>query len=175
MSDDSEASPVYQVDKLISEARRLAADYRRATGKSLPGVSGEVADHDAARLLGLKLTPDAGGHDAVGLGLRDGLKIQIKARAIFSGSKSGQRIGQLKLDQDWDRVVLVLMDEDFEPFEIYEADREVILDAIDDSKSGSRNKRGVMSVARFKIIGHLAWIREEGLIEDEVWDKQRDS
>ncbi len=58
---------VYSVDKLISEARRLAAEFRRTTGKPLPGVSGEIAEHDAARLLNLKLCDErSGGYDAIG-------------------------------------------------------------------------------------------------------------
>ena len=58
---------VYSVDKLISEARRLAADYRRATGKTMPGVSIEIAQNDAARLLDLELANDPQlGYDALG-------------------------------------------------------------------------------------------------------------
>ena len=67
-------------------------------------------------------------------------------------------------------MVLVLMDEEYEPYEIYEAEREDILEYVDRSSS-SRSKRGAMSVARFKIIGRLAWTREDGL-EPEVWDNQ---
>ena len=37
---------VYQIDKLRGEARRLAAEYRRATGKTL-AISGEIAISDA--------------------------------------------------------------------------------------------------------------------------------
>ena len=161
---------LYKFDKLISEARRLAKDYRDATGKPLAGVSGEIALHDAAHLLGLELceTPQ-GGYDAIGRGRRDGLKVQIKGRAILDESKSGQRIGQLKTEQEWDLVVLVLFDANFEPVEIYEADREEITTALDNG--GRRNKRGAMTVAKFKIIGRLAWTREDGL-EDDVWDNQ---
>src|SRR5690554_6176445 len=113
---------VYALDKLMSEARRLAAEYRKATGKPLGGVSGEIAGYDAARLLGLELCRDRpGGYDAVGRGPRSGKRVQIKARAIFDERKSGQQVGQLRLDQEWDLVVLVLMDEDYQPQEIYEA------------------------------------------------------
>lgn len=163
---------LFAVDKLMAEARRIAAEYRRTTGKSL-GISSEISKHDACRLLDLDANDGAsGGHDAVGKGARQGLKIQIKGRAIFDESKSGQRIGQFKLDQSWDRVVLVLMDENFEPFEIYEAERAEIEDALRDKTSESRKKRGAMSVARFKNIAQLAWTREEGAVDDEIWDNQ---
>jgi hypothetical protein len=164
---------IYSVDKLISEARRLAVEFRRTTGKPLPGVSGEIAEHDAARLLNLELCEHkTGGYDAIGRGSREGKRIQIKGRVIFDEEKSGQRVGQLKLDQDWDSVVLVIMDEDYEPFEIYEADREEILGAMEEAAKSSRKKRGAMTVARFKIIAQLVWTREEGEIEDQIWDNQ---
>lgn len=40
------------------------------------------------------------------------------------------------MDKEWDAVVLVLMDEDFNPFEMYLAERDVLLGALqeDDSK-----------------------------------------
>lgn len=164
---------IYSVDKLIGEARRLAAEFRRTTGKPLPGVSGEIAEHDAARLLNLQLCDDrTGGYDAVGKGSRDGKRIQIKARVIFDEEKSGQRVGQLKLDQAWDSVLLVIMDENYEPVEIHEAEREDILEVVDEAGASSRKKRGAMSVARFRIISQLVWTREEGEIDDEIWDNR---
>ncbi len=163
---------VYAVDKLIAEARRLAADYRDTTGRPLAGVSAEISRYDAARLLDLELQTDDAGFDAVGRGARAGRRIQIKARAIFDQEKSGQRIGQLKIEQPWDSVVLVLLDERFEPFEIYEAEREDLLPELERAADSRRARRGAMSVARFKALGRLAWAREDGIIEDGVWDNR---
>jgi len=161
---------IYAADKLISQARQLAAEYRKTMGKPLPGISNEIALHDAIRLLQLKpVEASVGGYDAVDPA-RDDLRIQIKSRTIFDESKSGQRIGQIKVDQPWDAVVLVLMDEEYEPYEIYQAEREELLEYIEKSSS-SRARRGALSIARFKIIGRLAWTREDGL-KPEVWDNQ---
>lgn len=158
----------YAVNKLIAQARQLAADYWRATGKPLPGISAEIAENDAARLLDLELLGDReAGYDAVGRGPRQGRRIQIKCRTIFDESKSGHRLGQLKLDKDWDSVVLVLMDDSYEPTEIYEAGRDVITETIDAASASRRSKRGPLSIARFKAIGRLVWTREEGVIEDD--------
>lgn len=159
----------YAADKLISQARQLAADYRRAMGKPLPGISAEIAGHDAVRLLKLEANASAeGGWDAVDP--ETDARIQIKSRTIFDESKSGQRIGQLKLNQEWDAVVLVLMDENYEPFEIYRAERDVLEDV--QGKASARSaKRGALSVARFKIIGELVWDNVDGA-SDEVWDNQ---
>jgi hypothetical protein len=165
---------VYAVDKLISEARRLAAEYRRATGKTL-AISNEIAKHDACEQLNLEPVEDqhVGGYDALGReGRLAGQRLQIKARAIFDEQKSGQRIGQLKLDKHWDGVVLVLMDEEFAAREMHWASRDEIEAAVNEDNS-KRAKRGVMSVNKFKIIGHLVWTREEGILEDELWDNYR--
>lgn len=155
---------VYSVDKLIAQARQLAAQYRQATGRPLAGVSTEISHYDAARLLDLELcSGHSGGYDAIGRGERAGRRIQIKARTIFDQSKSGQRIGQIKIDQEWDSVVLVLMDESFEPDEIYEAEREVLIPELERTGGSNRNKRGPMSVAKFKAIGRLVWTRDHGI------------
>lgn len=163
---------LYSVNKLISEARRIAAEYRRTTGKPL-GISAEIANHDACTFLQLEPHDDAIGYDAIGLrGAREGERFQIKGRAIFDEKKGGQRLGQIKTEQEWDIILLVLMDEEFETTEIYEASRDNILDDLDEAGESSRSKRGAMSVARFKRLAHLVWSRDEGLIEGEVWDNQ---
>jgi hypothetical protein len=160
---------LYAPEKLIAQARRLAADYRRTMGRPLPGISNEIAEHDAIRLLRLQPRPNPaeGGYQAIDPARGD-KRIQIKSRTIFDESRGGQRIGQLSLDRTWDSVVLVLMDEEYEPYEIYEADRTDLEDCVGTS-SESRSRRGAMSVARFKIIGRLAWTREDGL-EPAAWE-----
>jgi hypothetical protein len=159
----------YAAEKLIAQARQLAADYRRTMGKPLPGVSNEIAEHDAVRLLELEATPEQDvAWDAVDP--ETGHRIQIKSRTIFDESKGGQRIGQLKLNQDWDAVLLVLMDEDYNPYEIYRALRDDLTEYVDASSRG-RAKRGAMSVARFKILGELVWDSVNGK-QDEVWENR---
>lgn len=164
---------VYSVDKLMNEARRVAAEYRKATGQPLP-LSGEIAKYDASRLLDLEAAQNPSvGYDAIGRsGVLKDVRVQIKGRAIFDEGKSGQRIGQLRMEQPWDSVVLVLMDDEFETFEIYAADREAIEEAVKESEGSKRNKRGAMSVAKFKAIGRMVWNREQGLVDDEVWENR---
>jgi len=150
---------VYDVEKLMLEARKLAAQYRVATGKPL-GISGEIAVHDVIRIMDLKPAdnPQAG-YDAIGTGVREGKRIQIKGRTVSEDAKSKQRIGQIKVDQDWDSVMLILMNDEYEPLEIYEAHREQILDAVANTSSKRRN-RGALSVAKFKHLGKLVWSAE---------------
>ncbi len=162
---------VYNVDKLMREARQLAANYRKATGKPL-GISSEIAIHDVVRLMNLELVEASpGGYDAVGLGKRAGKKIQIKGRTVTSGMKSNQRVGQLKMDQEWDTVMLVLLNEDYEPTEIYEATREDIIEAVSKANT-KRHNRGAMSVAKFKHVANLVWAAEDGELTDGVWENK---
>ena len=156
---------VFDVDKLISQARRLAADYRQATGKSLP-ISSEIAKHDACTQLQLTPVEDesTGGFDATGdHELWKGHRIQIKGRAIFDESKTGQRIGQLKLDKEWDSVVLVIMDAEFASTEMYMASKKTLLNELGTDDS-SRKNRGAMSIAKFKHVGQLVWSAHDGMI-----------
>ena len=152
----------YDVDKLMVEARRLAAEYRRATGKPL-GISSEIAVHDVARIMDLDIaSSNQGGYDAIGRGEREGKRIQIKGRSITEEAKSSQRLGQMKLEQDWDSVMVLFMDDNYEPVEIYEAERDKILEAVKNT-SNKRKNRGAVSVKRFKVIGRLVWSKSQGL------------
>ena len=73
-----------RVLEILSEAKRLAQEYRALTGKPL-GVTGEVAEYEAARLLAVDLTPARhAGYDAVRPG--DGRRYQIKGRCLLPGS-----------------------------------------------------------------------------------------
>lgn len=171
-TEQGQGKGIFSVDKLISEARHLAAEYRRTTGQPL-GISGEIAQHDACSLLDLESVNNASsGIDAIGRGTRQGQRIQIKGRVIFDEARKNQRIGQLKIEQDWDSVMLVLMDENYATDCIYEADRQAVLDALGEQQDSNRSKRGAMSVAKFKNVARLVWSREEGVIEDEIWDNQ---
>jgi hypothetical protein len=154
---------VYSIDKLISETRRLAAEYRRSTGQVLP-VSGEIARHDAARLLNLTLCePGTAGVDATGTGARAEQRIQIKARLMTQDHKPGARLGQLNMNGEWNTLMLVILDEDYDACEIYEASRVELADALAEANTSNRAKRGALSIARFKNLSWLVWTRESGI------------
>ena len=155
---------VYSVNKLITETRRIAKEYRLATGKTLP-VTPEIAINDAISILEMQPneTKNAG-YDAIYD--RDGeqLKVQIKGRAIFNDKKGGYRIGQVKVEQEWDAIILVIMNADFMPEEIYMAERDIILDELEEKKKN--NKKGAMTLAKFKLISELLWTEQFGFEND---------
>lgn len=160
---------VFTVDKLITEARRLALEYRQETGKTLP-ITAEIAINDAIRLLELKAAPPGSrGYDASMELDGETVKVQIKGRAIFKENKSGHRLGQLKMEQDWDGILLLIMDDQFETDEIYYCYRHEIEEALE---SSSTNKRGSLTVAKFKVIGRLVWSAINGREDDGFWSNR---
>ncbi|OGB75945.1 MAG: hypothetical protein A2496_16765, partial [Burkholderiales bacterium RIFOXYC12_FULL_60_6] len=144
---------------ILAEAKKLAQRYRVLTGKPL-GITGEVAEYEAARILGVELTPARqSGYDATEI--RDGqtFRLQIKGRCVLEGCKPGQRIGSIDIKKEFDAVLLVLLDENFEAKVIYEAPREAVIAALTAPGSKSRNERGALGISKFKSIGAVRWQR----------------
>jgi len=148
-----------RVMEILRQAKLLARDYRQLTGKPL-GVTGEVAEYEAARLLNLKLTPARHeGYDAVEK--TNGLtrRLQIKSRCILEDSKRSQMCPSINISKDFDAVLLVLLDQNFDAFAIYEADRAPVIATLTAPGSRARNERCAMAVSKFKSIGKLRWQR----------------
>ncbi len=159
----------FAVDKLMSETRRIATQYRANTGQTLP-VSAELGRYDARKLLLLDLPSKAQkGIDFIATqGPYANKFIQVKSRVIFDEGRKGYRIGQLNLDAAWDIVVLVLYAEDYQPFAIYASSKEDVNAAIE-HRSSLHRQRGLMSLSKFKAISTLVWSQENGLEWDEIW------
>lgn len=145
--------------ELLKDAKRLAREYYTLTGKPL-GVTGEVAEYEAARILGIELTPARqAGYDAVERINDSTKKLQIKGRCLQENCKPGQQLGSIRTEHDWDAVLMVLLDRNFDALEIYEAQRPEIVAALKVPGSKARNERGALSVSKFKSIGRLRWRR----------------
>src|SRR5262245_34061534 len=109
--------------ELLAEAKRLAKEYYDLTGRPL-GVTGEVAEYEAPRLLDIELPPvRQAGYDAIRECSDGPQRLQIKGRCILPTSKPGQVVGRIRLDKEWDAVLLVLLNENLDATAIYEADR----------------------------------------------------
>lgn len=84
-----------RVMKLLKEAKELAREYYGLTGKPL-GVTGEVAEYEAARLLGLELTPARqAGYDAIERTNGTIRRLQIKGRCLQKNCKRSQQLGSI--------------------------------------------------------------------------------
>jgi hypothetical protein len=142
------------LERVIRAATKVAIEYRRVTGKPL-GITGEVGEFHAAHLLGWQLAEARqAGYDAIA---SDGHRVQVKARCVLAGASPSQRVGSIKLDHPWETVALVLMDGDFAPVAIYEAQRADIERELTKPGSRSRNDWGALSVSKFKSVASLLW------------------
>lgn len=150
-----------EVYLILRDAKVLARRYYHLTGKPL-GVTGEVAEYEAARILDLKLElARQAGYDATET--REGvtLKIQIKGRYFPNPRLRGGRVGSIDLNQPFDTVLLVLLDAEYDAFQIYEASRLAVETLLTRPGSKARNERGSVGISQFKAISSLRWERTE--------------
>lgn len=148
-------SVLVHIGELLGKARALAIEYYRLTGKPL-GITGEVGEYEAARLLDLTLEgAREPGYDATDA---SGRRLQIKTRAVPRGTPlGGQRLGSIDIEKVWDAVILVLLDQEFQPIAVHEASREKITEALLKPGSKARNERGSLAISKFKSIGTRRW------------------
>jgi hypothetical protein len=145
---------------VVRDAKAVAKRYKKLTGRPL-GITGEVAEYEAARLLRLRLAVvRQDGYDALRDDVGQACRLQVKGRCI-RGRKHGQ-VPKIKLTAEWDGVLLVLLDDDYEPIAIYEASRDAICDALQRPGSKARIERGSLAVSKFKSIGRKIWPPQQG-------------
>jgi hypothetical protein len=146
-----------RVLKLLEEVKLLAQEYYDLTERPL-GVTDEIAEFEAARRLGVQLArPRQEGYDAIRETPGGNQRLQIKGRRFPRGAESGQKTGSISLEKEWDQLVLVLLDERYNPTAMYEADRPAVEAAIRAPGSLARNKRGQLHVSKVKAIGRQVW------------------
>ena len=159
MSDTSKigalTEPEYQNARraLLRQAKALAVAYYKLTKKPL-GVTGEVAECEAADKLGLTLA-DARTPLLDAFWEVDGKKetFQIKGRAVSASDRYRGRVPKIKCDGDFDAVLLVLLDKStFEAIEIWRAERSGVMARLEVPGSKARNERGSMGITQFKSI-----------------------
>lgn len=146
---------MYDIAHLMEQTRLVAADYRNTTGQALP-VTAELARFDAIDKLNLQKLDGEKGIDAVSNGeTRE--NYLIKGRVIFKAGKARQKLGQLGVDGEWNHLLMVLYDADYQPTQIFKISREVIEKELQNSP---KDKRGSMTVAKYKAIGTLVWVAQ---------------
>jgi hypothetical protein len=145
--------------EILCQTKLLAREYRQLTGKPL-GVTGEVAEYEAARILNLQLSSARqAGYDALDTANDIIRRLQVKGRCILESSKPNQMVPAIDIRHEFDAVLLVLLDENLESFAMYEAERESVIAALTAPGSVARNNRGAMAVSKFKAIGKVRWLR----------------
>jgi hypothetical protein len=143
-----------KIETIIKSIKKNAKEYYAETGKPL-GVTGEVGEVETSIILGLKLAPARQqGFDATD---KNGKKVQIKSRCVYDNPKKSRRTGSLKIKTEWDYVLLSLLDESYNIYEIYIARRPELEKEIKKPGSKARNERETLSTNQFKRIAKLIW------------------
>jgi len=144
---------------LLEQAKLVNRQYRELTGRPL-GCTGEIGELEVIRILGLEPSPvRQAGYDVVWRTPAGKRRVQIKSRCVLTDSKPSQRIGSIDCTKEWDTVMLVLLDENLDATEIYAADRDQVVSALEAPGSKARNERSALSISKFRSIGKLVWNR----------------
>jgi hypothetical protein len=160
VSDDAgvKAQKDLAVKALLRQAKVLAAEYYKLTSKPL-GVTGEVAEYEAAEKLGLLLADARSPYFDAFRDLPDRReRFQIKGRAVAVADKYRGRVPTIKCDGDYDAVLLVLLNkETYDVIEIWRAEREGVKARLETPGSKARNERGSLAISQFKSIAKRVW------------------
>lgn len=149
-----------EVLEVLREAKVLARKFYLLTGKPL-GITGEVAEFEAATKLGLQLhAARQAGYDATEAREEGLVRIQIKGRCVLNPLKISGRMGAIDMRQPFDVVLLVLLDAEFNAFAMYEASRATVEAALLLPGSKARNVRGALAIRQFMSMATLRWARE---------------
>jgi hypothetical protein len=163
-ADQTAASQEGSIRALLREAKQIGAEYYRLTNKPL-GVTGEVAEYEAAEKLGLTLavarTP---AFDAVGDFAGGRVRFQIKGRAVVRAHRYKGMVPKI-VDGDFEYVLLVLLDNaTLDAIEIWQADRQSVMKRLDAPGGRARNERRAMAISQFKSIARRVWPDPSGPI-----------
>ena len=142
-------------EEVLTAVKALAVEYWELAGKPL-GVTGEIGEFEAAKIVGLKLEEARSkGYDAI---RQRGIyrQIQIKSRWRHDGKRWG-RVPTIDISKEFDSVMLVLMHRNYEVHEIWEAGRDAVIARLKAPGSKARNERGSMGVSQFKSIAEKIW------------------
>lgn len=152
----SKAPDLEEIGLIIDQARALAVRYYMLTGRPL-GITGEVGEYEAARILNLSIArARESGFDATD---SNGRRVQIKARSLSQTKKTlgSHRLGSIGLDSPWDVILFVMLDAQLQPVAIYEGERGAVTAALTAPGSKARNVRGALSISKFKSISKRVW------------------
>lgn len=151
------------VKDLLRQAKKLAVRYYELTNKPL-GVTGEIAEYEAARHLGLGLAPARTAlYDAYRNGAGRVETFQVKGRAVSLEDRYRGRVPKINCLGEFDAVLLVLLDrKSFDAVEIWQAGRADVIARLTIPGSKARNERSSMGISQFKSIAKCVWRTSNG-------------
>jgi hypothetical protein len=149
-----------ELKDLLRSAKALAVRYYAITGKPL-GITGEIAEYEAAEKLELQLAPvRTAYYDAYRENGNSRETFQVKGRAVTRDDRYRGRVSKINCGGAFDAVLLVLLDRtSFEAIEIWRAERDAVIARLIAPGSKSRNDRGSMGISQFKSIpgARIVW------------------
>ena len=87
-------------------------------------------------------------------------QVQIKGCRVLTGREASWRMSRVDLEKEWDLVMLVLLDEDYETTAIHEASRaalEAPLSELDKQARAQNRQPQGMPMTQFKALGTRKW------------------
>lgn len=152
-----EAELSERIVAILSSVKALAREYYDLTGRPL-GVTGEVAEFEAHRLLGVELSPvRQAGYDATERVGDVSRRLQIKGRCLQPSRDRSPHTGSIDIAHPWDALLVVLLDSRLSATEIIEAPRERVLEEIRRPGSRARNERHSLTISKVRAIGTQRW------------------
>jgi len=147
-----------KVENILRKAKKLACEYYALTEKPL-GVTGEIAEYEAARKLKLKLAiAREKGFDATKRVRGKLVHFQIKGRAVSPSKKYIGRVSRISREGKFDQVLLVLLDySSLDAIEILQSSRRKVLSRLEKNGSRARNQRGQLAISQFRSIATRVW------------------
>jgi hypothetical protein len=128
------------------------------TGKPL-GVTGEVAELEAAENLNLVLAPPRQpDFDALQNSNGNSERYQIKGRAVDPTDRYRGRVPSIEYNRNFEWVLLVLLDRStYSALEIWKASRADVRNRLEAPGSKARNERNSLAITQFKSIARRVW------------------
>jgi hypothetical protein len=147
-----------KIKRILRKAKKLSCEYYKLMQKPL-GVTGEVAEYEAAKKLDLQLAAARNpGFDAFQRVGRKTIRYQIKGRAVLPSKKYVGRVPKITRKAKFDLVLLVLLDKaSLDVIEIWQSTRRKVFKRLSIEGSKARNERGQMGISQFKSIAKRVW------------------
>lgn len=99
--------------------RKIAIEHKLLTGKSIPGITGEIGEYMVAKILDLELASiqHNPGYDAIDV---EGVKYQIKTSiASFNRGINKSKFSKIGVDKNWDILICCILTERYEVICMY--------------------------------------------------------
>ncbi|NCS87600.1 MAG: hypothetical protein AUK34_04915 [Ignavibacteria bacterium CG2_30_36_16] len=151
-----------RINEILNEVKRLAKEYKLITGRVM-GVTGEIAENETSKILGLELVQVRNpGYDSIKKDNEKIIKYEIKGR-IKSNKYRSQRTSKININEEWDKLLLTIMNDDYEVLDIYEADKKEIVKALQKTGSKARSEKFTLSLGEVIRVSQKVWSNNKGL------------